>query len=100
MERRLSANSVSRCLVLGAQVVILLAAGVAPRLEAQVLYGSLVGKVRDSSGAALPGAAVTITHLETKLSRETVADAAGAYTFTTVPTGSYMLKVSVPGFKT
>ena len=100
MEGKLSANGVSRCLVLGAQVAILLTAGVAPRLEAQVLYGSLVGHVRDSSGSAIAGAAVTITHLETKLSRETVTEATGAYGFSTVPTGTYMLKVSLPGFKT
>ena len=100
MERRLLANGVSWRLVLGAQVVALLAAGNAPRVEAQVLYGSLVGHVRDSSGAAIAGAAVTITHVETKLSRETVTEATGAYNFSTVPTGTYMIKVSLSGFKT
>ena len=30
--------------------------------EAQVLYGSIVGNVRDSTGAAVIGASVTITH--------------------------------------
>ena len=88
MERNRSAAGVPRGLALGAQVFVLLAAGVVPRLEAQVLYGSIVGHVRDSTGAAVPGAAVTITHLETKLSRETVAEATGAYTFSTVPTGT------------
>ena len=100
MERNRSAAGVPRGLALGAQVFVLLAAGVVPRLEAQVLYGSIVGHVRDSTGAAVPGAAVTITHLETKLSRETVAEATGTYAFSTVPTGTYALKVSLPGFKT
>ncbi|PYQ21884.1 MAG: hypothetical protein DMF79_07130 [Acidobacteria bacterium] len=82
-----------------ALVILLLAAGAVTRLEAQVLYGSIVGSARDSSGAGVPGAAVSITHLETRLSRETVTDAAGAYAFSTVPTGTYALKVSLPGFK-
>ena len=99
MERRLLAKGVARLLVLGAQVA-LLAAGIAPRVEAQVLYGSLVGHVRDSSGAAIAGAAVIITHVETKLSRETVTETTGAYNFSTVPTGTYTIKVSLSGFKT
>ena len=82
-----------------ALVILLLAAGAVTRLEAQVLYGSIVGSARDSSGAGVPGAGVSITHLETRLSRETVTDAAGAYAFSTVPTGTYALKVSLPGFK-
>ena len=32
---------------------------------AQVLYGTLVGNVTDPSGAAVPGADVKITHIET-----------------------------------
>src|SRR5207247_9407090 len=83
-----------------ALVLVLLAAGAVARLEAQVLYGSIVGSVRDPSGGGVPGAAVTIAHLETRLSRETVTDATGAYAFSTVPTGTYALKVSLPGFKT
>ncbi len=102
MERRNAARGAPRCLglVMGAHVIVLLAAGAVPRLEAQVLYGSIVGNARDPSGGGVPGAAVTITHLETRLSRETVTDATGAYAFSTVPTGTYALKVSLPGFKT
>jgi hypothetical protein len=80
-------------------VVALPGAGASPA-AAQVLYGSMVGNVHDSTGAALPGAAVTILHQETKLTRETVTDAAGAYTFTAVPTGTYDVTVSVAGFRT
>ena len=40
--------------------------------QAQVLYGSIVGNVEDSSGAALPGATVTITSKETGLSKTVV----------------------------
>src|SRR6266545_1166411 len=67
---------------------------------AQVLYGSIVGNAHDATGLALPGAAVTIVHDETKLKRETVTDTAGAYTFTAVPTGTYVVTVTLQGFRT
>ena len=70
-----------------------------PALGAQVLYGSIVGNVRDSTGAMLPGAAVTITHNETKATRETVSDAAGAYRFPSVQSGTYTVVVSMAGLQ-
>ncbi len=84
-------------LVWGVAVLALLAA--AP-LAAQVLYGSIVGNVKDGTGAVLPGATVTITSKETNQSRETVTNATGRYDFSTVQTGTYTVKVSQPGFKT
>src|SRR5438552_10339310 len=69
-------------------------------LNAQVLYGSLVGNVTDESGAAIPGATVTITHRETGASREAVTDAAGAYRFPTLQSGTYSITVKLTGFRT
>jgi hypothetical protein len=70
----------------------------APDTQAQVLYGSIVGNVADSTGAALPGAVVAITHQQTRATRETVSDESGAYRFPTVQSGSYTVTVSLPGF--
>ncbi len=79
----------------------LLALCVSPSpVAAQVLYGSLVGNVTDSTGAALPGATVTIEQSETKLTRELVTDSAGAYHFTAVPSGTYTISVTMTGFRT
>src|SRR3989442_7432790 len=64
---------------------------------AQVLYGSIVGNVTDSTGGALPGAAVTITHEETRRTRETVTNAEGNYTFTAGQTGTYTPGVKLQG---
>jgi hypothetical protein len=72
-----------------------------PRIgEAQVLYGSIVGNVTDASGAAISKATVTIRNKETNLTRETVTDDVGNYSFPTVQTGTYEITVSMTGFKT
>ena len=81
--------------------VILLALAVAQMpLRAQVLYGSLVGNVTDESGAAVPGATVTITNKETGASREATTDSTGGYRFATVQPGTYTMAVQLTGFRT
>src|SRR4029453_12852386 len=89
-------------LLLGRRVAFVLSLALAApsAVFAQVLYGSMVGHVQDSTGAALPGATVVILHEETRLTRETTSDATGAYTFTAVPSGTYTVTVSVQGFRT
>ena len=68
-------------------------------VAAQILYGSIVGNVTDETGAAVPGAAVTATHNETKASRETTTDATGAYRFPTLQSGTYTVSVNLTGFR-
>ena len=70
-----------------------------PKASAQVLYGSLVIDARDASGGALPGAEVTITHTATGWTRSGVTNSVGVATFTTVPPGSFSVKVNLQGFK-
>jgi Carboxypeptidase regulatory-like domain len=65
----------------------------------QVLYGGITGTVTDSTGGTVPAASVTITHKETNLSRETVTNDSGIYTFTNVQAGTYDIKVSLTGFR-
>ena len=50
-------------------------------LAAQILYGSIVGVVKDAQGAVIPGATVTIVNRDTNLTRETTSDAQGNYSF-------------------
>jgi hypothetical protein len=66
---------------------------------AQILYGSIVGVVKDPQGGTVPGATVTIVNKDTNLTRETVTDAQGAYTFNNVLAGSYDVKVALQGFR-
>jgi len=48
---------------------------------AQVLYGSILGDVKDASGASMPGIAVVVTNKNTSLTREAVTDQAGRFNF-------------------
>lgn len=82
----------SMCSVL----VVLLLAG---RLDAQILYGSIVGSVKDSSNAAIGGAKVTITSKETNQTREAESSEFGAFTLSTVPSGIYDVKIVREGFQ-
>ena len=67
--------------------------------DAQVLYGSIVGNVADTSKAGTPGATVTIIHKETNLAREGATNADGSYRFTNVQPGTYKVRVALAGFK-
>src|SRR6185312_13701142 len=68
--------------------------------HAQVLYGSFVGNVNDSSGGAIAGATVRITNRGTGTANETKTNESGGYTFTNAPAGTYDLSVSQSGFST
>ena len=78
-------------------LLILLAAGVRSA-QAQVLYGSIVGNVRDASDAAVAGAVVSITNTETNYTRQTNTNESGGYDLAAVPAGNYVLKVTKDGF--
>src|SRR5882762_11644578 len=59
--------------------------------DAQTTTGSILGNVRDKSGAAIPQAEVTAQNVATSLSRTTASDETGAYLITNLPVGEYMV---------
>ena len=61
--------------------------------------GTIVGTVKDSTGAVIPGAAVELTDVATKAVRNTVANDQGQYSLPTLMPGSYDLKVTAAGFQ-
>ncbi len=69
-----------------------------PAVSAQVLYGSVVGNVKDASGSAVPGAGVVIQETGTGFSRQTSTNEAGQFQFSTVPGGVYEINVAKAGF--
>jgi hypothetical protein len=61
---------------------------------------ALNGVVRDSSGAAISKATVTLHNAETGTEREGLTNDSGLYVFVSVPPGEYVLKVAKDGFTT
>jgi len=60
----------------------------------------VAGTVTDVSGAVVSGARVQIQRMEDKSSRNTVADAAGKFSFAALPPGRYRVQVESVGFRT
>lgn len=59
----------------------------------------ITGRVADESGAIVPGALVTVTHVETNVSREMKTNADGYYTVSLLPQGHYRVSVQMAGFR-
>src|SRR5258708_33471085 len=57
------------------------------------------GYVRDSSGAILPGANITLIHQETGAKRDGTTDAEGFYQILGLGSGFYTLEAQATGFK-
>ena len=60
--------------------------------------GSLTGQISDPLGAAIPGANVTFTNVDTNYSMTAITDNTGTYLFKLVPPGNYSLKIVSAGF--
>ena len=68
-------------------------------LSAQVNKSNLVGVVRDSSGAAVPGVTIRITNTGTGAVRQEVTDDSGLYRASLLDVGTYSLEAEKTGFK-
>src|ERR1700737_2540877 len=68
------------------------------RLWADVT-GSMLGYVRDKSGAVLPNASVTATQTATGYTRTVATDASGQFSILALPPGRYRLTAAVPSFQ-
>ncbi|MBI4458725.1 MAG: carboxypeptidase regulatory-like domain-containing protein, partial [Acidobacteria bacterium] len=66
---------------------------------AQTATGSITGTARDTSGAVVPNATVTIKHLESGLTRTAETDANGNYSVPSLPVGQYEVTSEKEGFK-
>jgi hypothetical protein len=59
----------------------------------------MYGGVRDSSGAVLPGATVSVTNAGTNFSRTALTDERGEFAMVALPVGVYTVRIEMPGFK-
>ena len=95
-------HSPARCLrrlARRALLVCCLIALVAGALPAQSTFGTILGTVRDSGGALVPGVQVTLSNAGTAMTRAIVTDQTGDYAFKNIDVGRYMLTFAQPGFE-
>jgi Carboxypeptidase regulatory-like domain len=71
---------------------------VASACWSQIVGASISGTVRDTTGAAIPAATVTIRNAETGGMRTVTSDAEGRYAAPSVPVGDYYVTASGDGF--
>ena len=71
-----------------------------PSAEAQVATGDILGTVLDSSGAAIPGAALHLENTGTHEVRNAKSSGSGEYVFSSLQPGTYVVTVVSPTFKT
>ena len=67
-------------------------------LTAQITAG-LRGTITDPTGAAVPGAQITVVHEKTGLALHSTSAESGAYTFNLLPIGTYRISVDAAGFQ-
>lgn len=80
-----------------ALALLLLLPSTAP---AQVASSTLLGEVRDATGAVLPGVKVTASHRPTGFQRTTLTGHDGAYRIDELLPGPYEVTASLAGFRT
>src|ERR1700744_1130878 len=87
----------ARLTLLVGMVAALLVSG--PRAIAQAVYGQILGTVTDSTGAAIPNAAITVTDVSKGTSVNFTSNAAGEFTADHLIPDIYNVKVTAAGFK-
>ena len=68
-------------------------------LRAQNTEATVLGTVKDASGALVAGAAVQLNNQGTSAQRSATTDANGDYRFSGVEIGTYVLLIEAPGFQ-
>jgi hypothetical protein len=67
---------------------------------AQITTGTISGSVRDAQGAVVPGATVTLVSAARGTTTDTRTSAEGDFVFPNVTSGTYLVRVTMDGFKT
>jgi len=69
-------------------------------LQGQVTTGTILGTVRDASGAVVVGAKIEVTNQRTNALREVTTDDRGDYTVPALLPSDYTIRAEAKGFKT
>jgi len=79
----------------GAMAFLICATG-----RAQVGSSTITGTVEDTSGAAVPGATVTITEVANQTKRSQTSNRSGFFSFVNLSAGTYQATIAAAGFNT
>src|SRR5437016_10812284 len=66
---------------------------------AQTSTATMLGTVKDTTGALIPGVSITVKHTESGLTRSVVSGERGGYNVPLLPVGAYEITTTMPGFK-
>src|SRR5438552_7978919 len=83
---------------LATAIVALIALGTC-LVFAQTSTATILGVVRDTTGALVPGVNITVKHVDSGLTRTVLTGENGGYTVPLLPVGPYEITTSMPGFK-
>src|SRR5215467_4760536 len=83
---------------LGTAIVLLIALGTSG-VFAQTSTATIVGSVRDTTGALVPGVTIDIKHVDSGLTRTVLSNETGSYAAPSLPVGPYEISTTMPGFK-
>jgi len=97
---RISLNAFHRSLTLTLSCLALLFLLFASSCLAQSQFATLSGTVRDSSGAVVVGANITVKYVASGETRKSTTNQDGFFSVSTLPAGTYDLKVEMQGFQT
>ena len=93
--------NIARSLIRGVAFLVVLGVGLGLKpLHAQTSFGTILGTVTDTSQAAIPGVAITVTNVNTGIARHVDTDAVGSYRVDSLNPGMYTVKAEHPGFQT
>src|SRR6266568_6507867 len=82
----------------GTALVVLIAFGTS-LIFGQGGTATILGVVRDTSGALIPGVSITVKHVDSGLTRTVVSSEQGGYFAPLLPVGPYEVTALMPGFK-
>jgi hypothetical protein len=75
-----------------------LAAASTAHAQSRLTAADLRGTIRDQTAAAVPGATVTATAVDTNTTRTAVSDTSGRYFIGALPPGAYKITAEMRGF--
>src|SRR3989449_1523990 len=80
-------------------ILVLIASGTNWLVFAQTATATIVGVVKDTSGALIPGVSITVKHTDTGQTRTAISSDSGDYNVPLLPVGAYEISTMMPGFK-